>query len=433
MLVMAEAFLKQGKHELTQTVTGSALAVDPKLLTPEETGRAHNLKGFAYLAADKQNLATQSFRRAAEADAKNATAWNNLGAQYLRIGNFKTAIECFAYATRLDSSFYKAHLNLGNARRAQGELQTAEKSYQLALQLRPDYPEAFFTLGVLYLDATDYPGLDTTTRLNRALAYFTKYRERAAAVGGSEGDRPGDDVARVKTTKGPEAPRPKAGPGQGARVHRPGRSLHRARPQRPRTREEARRTQPEAGHGRGPPAQVAPGEASPRQARGRSQQRLSAPGEPRRSPHHPERPIPGHRPDLGRRQPADEARRVDPTTRHAKPAPPRRQRSPHPARDDEAGTPPATRSPAAKPKPQSRRRSPKRSHAAAICHRRQTRPTTECDPTKPATAKPGASAPAPRRPWPNPARLRPVPATRRRPRPPNRPRASPRARALVGS
>jgi hypothetical protein len=35
MLVMAEAYLKQGKHELAQTVTGSALAVDPKLLTAD--------------------------------------------------------------------------------------------------------------------------------------------------------------------------------------------------------------------------------------------------------------------------------------------------------------------------------------------------------------------------------------------------------------
>jgi tetratricopeptide (TPR) repeat protein len=37
MLVMAEAYLKQNKHELTQTVTSSALAVDPKLLSPAET------------------------------------------------------------------------------------------------------------------------------------------------------------------------------------------------------------------------------------------------------------------------------------------------------------------------------------------------------------------------------------------------------------
>jgi tetratricopeptide (TPR) repeat protein len=214
MLVMAEVFLKQGKHELAQTVTGSALAVDPKLLTPEETSRAHNLKGFAFLAAGKPNLATQAFRKAAEADAKNATAWNNLGAQYLRTQNYKTAAECFTYATRLDSSFYKAHLNLGNARRAMGDLLGAEGSYRTALQLRPDYPEAFFSLGVLYLDASEYPGIDTTTRLNRALNFFQKYRERAIAGGAGAGDRPGDDVARVKSGSGPKPRTPPPSPGK---------------------------------------------------------------------------------------------------------------------------------------------------------------------------------------------------------------------------
>ena len=199
MLVMAEAFLKQGKHELTQTVLTSALAVDAKLLTPLETSRIYNLKGFAYLAADKPNLATQSFRKAAEADARNATAWNNLGAQYLRTGNFKTAVDCFTYATKLDPGFYKAQLNLGNARRALGDVQNAEQSYRKALELRSNYPEAYFSLGVLYLDASDYPGIDTATRLTRALNFFAKYRELAIASGVGAGDRPGDDVARVKT------------------------------------------------------------------------------------------------------------------------------------------------------------------------------------------------------------------------------------------
>jgi Tfp pilus assembly protein PilF len=187
MLVMAEAYLKQNKHELTQTVTSSALAVDPKLLTPAETSRIHNLKGFAYLAADKQNLATQSFRKAAEVDARNATAWNNLGAQYLRTGNFKTATDCFTYATKLDPAFYKAHLNLGSARRAQGDVVNAERSYQTALQLRPEYREAYFSLGVLYLDATEFPGTDTTTRLTRALNNFSastaSWRSPAAPAG----------------------------------------------------------------------------------------------------------------------------------------------------------------------------------------------------------------------------------------------------------
>ena len=236
MLVMAEAYLKQDKHELTQTVTSSALAVDPKLLTPTETSRIHNLKGFAYLAADKQNLATQSFRKAAEVDARNATAWNNLGAQYLRTGNFKTAGDCFTYATKLDPAFYKAHLNLGSARRALGDVVNAERSYQTALKLRPEYREAYFSLGVLYLDASEFPGTDTATRLTRALNNFSKYRELAIASGTGRSARrsarnaPRSAARMARPSPASRAPASPASPPPRSRRPSPANPACRARP-----------------------------------------------------------------------------------------------------------------------------------------------------------------------------------------------------------
>ncbi len=181
MLVLAEAYYKQGKHELAQTVTSTLLAVDPKVVKPDEISRAYNLKGFAYLAQGKTQLATQAFRKAAEGDPKNAAAWNNLGGQYLRAGDSKTAIGCFKYATELDPKFAKAHLNLGAALRSDGQLVAAEQSFRKSLELVPNYAEAHFNMGVLYLDAEALQQLDVVTRLNRAMSHFTKYRELVLA------------------------------------------------------------------------------------------------------------------------------------------------------------------------------------------------------------------------------------------------------------
>lgn len=203
MLVLAEVFYKQGKYELSLSVTTSVQSIDPKVLTKVDSSRAYNLKGFALLAMDKQTMATRAFRKAAETDVKNATAWNNLGAQYIRTGNTKSAIDCFAYATRLDSRFYKAHLNLGSAYRATRDWDKAEASFNQALRLRPNYPEAYFNLGVLYLDAQPYPKLSTEARLQKAIAHLSKYRELAVAAGGDQAaTKIGDDVARVKKRRG---------------------------------------------------------------------------------------------------------------------------------------------------------------------------------------------------------------------------------------
>lgn len=180
MLVLAEVFYRQGKFELVNAVTSSALAVDEKTRLPAETSRAYNLKGFAFVGMNEDSKATQAFRKAAEADEKNAAAWNNLGTRYLESGDVATALSCFTYAIKLQPRFAKAHLNLGAALRAKGEWVAAERSFNTALQLKPNYAEAYFDLGLLYLDAPEYPGLDVEQRLARAIGHFERYK----ALGG---------------------------------------------------------------------------------------------------------------------------------------------------------------------------------------------------------------------------------------------------------
>ena len=183
MLVIAESFYKQGKYEIVQSVTSSILQVDAERLSAEEASQANNLRGFAYLALGQDGAAMQAFRKAADGDPKNASAWNNVGVQYLVQGDAQTAAACFAYAVELDPRFAEAHLNHGAALRATGQLVAAEQAFKRALELRPDDAGAHFNLGVLYLDADPFPELDTTTRLNRAISELQRFKQRAMTRG----------------------------------------------------------------------------------------------------------------------------------------------------------------------------------------------------------------------------------------------------------
>jgi Tfp pilus assembly protein PilF len=195
MLVIAECFYKQGKHELVLSVTGSILKVDAKVLSPEEKSQAYNLMAFAYLQAGKRGEAFASFKNAAETDENNTSAWNNLGVQYMWKGDTATAEGCFAYAISLDAKFAEAQLNYGAALRANGKLAEAEAAYREVAKLRPDWAEVHFNLGVLYLDAEQIPNHDEIAKLNAAIKEFESYKSLVAKGTTS--------VERSKSQRGP--------------------------------------------------------------------------------------------------------------------------------------------------------------------------------------------------------------------------------------
>lgn len=180
MLVIAEAFYRQGKHELVQSVTGSILKVDPKVLDPREKSQAYNLMGFAYLQAGSRYEAFKAFKNAAETDDQNASAWNNLGVQYMWRADTATAESCFEYAVSLDPKFAEAQLNWGAALRSNNKLPEAESAYRAASKLRPDWAEVHFNLGVLYLDADKLPNHDEIAKLDAAIKEFETYKSLVA-------------------------------------------------------------------------------------------------------------------------------------------------------------------------------------------------------------------------------------------------------------
>jgi tetratricopeptide (TPR) repeat protein len=386
MLVMAEAYYGQKKFELVQAVTSSALAVDEKVRTGQETSRAHNLKGFAYVQMGNDNLATQAFRMAAEADEKNASAWNNLGTRYMQAGDVATAKGCFAYALELDPRFAKAHVNIGAAHRAEGKLADAEKSLQAALKLRPNYAEAYFNLGLLYLDADPYPGLETIARLEKAIGFLTKYRELAIADGPE-----GPTVAKgPKVAAGP-APVSQARADDYIRVAKKGIE----REQRRIDREKTRTDKPSAGDKPKKPGEASdpaaakkpgaePTDAAPDDA---------APDAPA-DPSKPATPQPDSKPDPK----PDSSKPATPqkpgaATKPTTPAtPPPAAKPTAPATPPPAAKPTAPATPPASPPPAAKPTAPATPPASPPPAAKPTQPTTPA-PQKPGVQKPGGSPP----------------------------------------
>jgi tetratricopeptide (TPR) repeat protein len=180
MLVMAKAYFKLGKNEWVKTL-GDMM----KNSGASEAERSEIYQMLAFMEVDKKNTpgAIEQFRKAAEARPDNAILWNNLGAQYLVAKNYREAGPVLERATQLQPTFTKAHLNLGSAYRGVKQYDKALAEYKQALALFPRYADAVFNLGILYLDAERMPNMDTTAKLNTAIAYLQQYKQMLMGAG----------------------------------------------------------------------------------------------------------------------------------------------------------------------------------------------------------------------------------------------------------
>jgi Tfp pilus assembly protein PilF len=173
MVVMSRAYLHLNKLEFSESICDIALSINGN------TGECYNIKGFIALKDKNDPLARAHFEKATQVQPSLGPPWLNLGAQYLKVKNYRAAIPALETAVSRMPSRPEAHLNLGSAYRGDGKLVKAQQSYKKALQLKGNnYPSAYFNLGILFLDAQKYPGMDTLQKLNTAVAYFNKYKQQ---------------------------------------------------------------------------------------------------------------------------------------------------------------------------------------------------------------------------------------------------------------
>jgi tetratricopeptide (TPR) repeat protein len=174
LVVMAKSYYYLKKYELS----GAIIDLVQKLDT--SNAEAYNLLGFLALQRNDTISATAAFKKATESKGDYGVAWNSLAAMYLSSKNYDAALDAAQNAVRNLPNFDKAHLNLGSALRGKQQYPEAEREYRKALELNASYADAYFNLGVLYLDAPKMGELDLVTKLNTAIGHFAKYKNLAS-------------------------------------------------------------------------------------------------------------------------------------------------------------------------------------------------------------------------------------------------------------
>jgi Tfp pilus assembly protein PilF len=173
MVVMARAYYHLGKLEFADSICDIALSINGA------TGECYNLKGFIALKNEEDVVARKMFEKATQVQPALGPPWLNLGAQYLKVKNYKAAVGPLERATQLMPDRPQAFLNLGSAYRGDNQVVKAFNNYTKALKLRSNnYPAAYFNLGILFLDAQKYPGMDKLQQLNTAVTYFNRYKQQ---------------------------------------------------------------------------------------------------------------------------------------------------------------------------------------------------------------------------------------------------------------
>lgn len=153
----------------------------------------YHVYGLIYDATGRPERALLAYQKAVALDPDHRSALINLGAHFLDNRMFADAVRIYERLTReLGAASAAIWTNLGSAYRGHssdypaesprhGELlRQAETAYRRALSVDRRYANAYYNLGLLYLDAGDFPGpggpMDKLERLQRAKTYFDEYR-----------------------------------------------------------------------------------------------------------------------------------------------------------------------------------------------------------------------------------------------------------------
>lgn len=169
-----------------------------------DAGMAHIYYLFGQIAMKRNDVveAREDFLQATKLRPDYAEAWNNLGVCWIVAKKGEESIDCLTRALEIQPTNFEARLNLGSAYRISKDPQRAEKAkaeYERAQKQEPRNPAPVFNLGILYLESQlpDTPTGDA--RFQKALDYFSQYRElRGSTVQRGQKDPLDDYVAEAK-------------------------------------------------------------------------------------------------------------------------------------------------------------------------------------------------------------------------------------------
>jgi tetratricopeptide (TPR) repeat protein len=145
-LEFAHRFERESKLPEAVAAYKHALALDAKNPT------AWYDLGVAHAAMEQFPEAIDAYSKAIEQDKGFALAFNNRGAAYARLGKFELAIADCDRAVALDPDDYLAWRNRGLARHDHGELDAAVSDYDESIRINGRNAETYHYRGNVFLD-----------------------------------------------------------------------------------------------------------------------------------------------------------------------------------------------------------------------------------------------------------------------------------------
>jgi tetratricopeptide (TPR) repeat protein len=186
--------------------------------------------GLVYDKINEPQKARVAYEKAVELEPNHLSALTNLGIHQLANKQYREAVRTYEKVSRerpsapvwnaLGSAYrgQSADYDPGAADRA-NLLRKADTAFKRAIQADRNFGQAYYNLGLLYLDADPYPGeggapMDTLLRLQQAKKYFDDYKNMPGASATLYAERTKDvdklikreEKARKKNAKEKAAP-----------------------------------------------------------------------------------------------------------------------------------------------------------------------------------------------------------------------------------
>ena len=150
--------------------------------------------GFAYAHLKEWDKAIDFYNRALSVDSKYAEPFYNLGDAYLTMATDKKALDLvekslvqFQQAIETDANYPSPYFGLGRAYRILRDADAAVLNFKKAVTLQPDFDEAYYFLGLTYLDKGEK---------SLALQCFLTIKEKFFMVYSEEQKRRIDDLIK---------------------------------------------------------------------------------------------------------------------------------------------------------------------------------------------------------------------------------------------
>ncbi len=149
--------LKLSEFQLIVKKHGDALTtLDQILQRDPQNADAFYMAGRVALDKGDTTSALASLQKSVRFDANNDDAWMFLGRIH-STRNDPVAIQCFDNALRLDSTNLEAREFKGAFYKRRGEFDKAFLIYRDIIVRNPDYPNAYFDMGMMYLEMDSLP------------------------------------------------------------------------------------------------------------------------------------------------------------------------------------------------------------------------------------------------------------------------------------